>query len=173
MTDPIRELKVRAAILHRRVTASDPSALPRLRLLPEFSRHSLSVLEERAPRVLRRQCLSIVAREFGFGGWSHARAVIGGRAGVSNFGTLLYPARCGGFLNLWYRTYDDAALGWRESGGYLIAYGRQFVVVRAPFIKQLGLDPEDPDWGRIGFDWVRPRDLAARTRLYGELIGRG
>ena len=32
-------------------------------------------------------------------------------------------------------------------------------------MRELGLDPEDPDWERIGHDWVRPQDREAWTRL--------
>jgi hypothetical protein len=34
-----------------------------------------------------------------------------------------------------------------------------------PAIRELGLDPADPDWERIGWDWVRPRDADAWERL--------
>ncbi len=32
-------------------------------------------------------------------------------------------------------------------------------------VRERGLDPDDPDWERIGRDWVRPLDAAARERL--------
>ena len=32
-------------------------------------------------------------------------------------------------------------------------------------MRELGLDPDDPDWARIGNDWVQPRDMAAHRRL--------
>ena len=38
------------------------------------------------------------------------------------------------------------------------------------FIRTMGLDPDDPDWEKIGRDWVRPMDMSARRRLYGKLI---
>jgi hypothetical protein len=38
------------------------------------------------------------------------------------------------------------------------------------YIESLGLDPDDHDWQAIGFDWVRPRDVDARTRLYAKLV---
>ena len=43
-------------------------------------------------------------------------------------------------------------------------------VVDRYFIETLGLDPDDPDWKMIGFDWVRQADVAARTRLYSKLV---
>lgn len=32
-------------------------------------------------------------------------------------------------------------------------------------IRELGLDPDDPDWERIEWDWVRPKDSEAWERL--------
>ena len=171
MIDPIRELTIRAAILHRRLNAGDPLALPRLSILPEFRREPVARLATLAPRVKRRHCLTILARELGFAGWLHAKSVISGADDVSDFGTLLYPKSCG-FLNLWYSSYHDAVTGQRASHGYLLAYRRHFMVVQAPFIEWLGLDPAAAEWRRLGYDWVRPLDVGARTRLYGALIAR-
>jgi hypothetical protein len=169
MTDPIRELKIRAAILQRGIVDRQPTALARLRALPEF-RPSSAHIDVAGNPIRRRHCLAILARELGFNGWPHAKDVISGARNVSDFGTALYPKRCGGHLNLWYRSYDDAATGWRASGGYLLAYRRHYMVVDALFIEMLGLDPNAPDWQRLGRNWVRPLDVSARTRLYGELI---
>lgn len=54
--------------------------------------------------------------------------------------------------------------------GYLLACRRQYLVVDGYFIESLGLDPNDPDWKAIGYDWVRPSDVAARSRLYPKLV---
>lgn len=32
-------------------------------------------------------------------------------------------------------------------------------------VRELGLDPDDPDWVTIGWDWVRPADDEAWRRL--------
>ena len=172
MTDPIRELKIRAAILQRRIVDRQPPALARLRALPEFRASSANHLDLAGTPILRRHCLAILARELGFDGWPHAKDVISGARDVSDFGTVLYPKRCGGHLNLWYRSYDEAAIGRHASGGYLLAYRRHYMVVHSLFIETLGLDPDASDWQRLGRDWVRPLDVGARTRLYGELIAK-
>ena len=172
MTDPIRELKIRAAILQRRIVDRQPSALARLRALPAFRASSANHLDAAGTPILRRHCLAILARELGFSGWPHAKDVISGARDVSDFGTVLYPKRCGGHLNLWYRSYDDVAIGRRASGGYLLAYRRDYMVVHSSFIETLGLDPDTSDWQRLGRDWVRPLYMGARTRLYGELIAK-
>lgn len=170
LSDPIHELKTRAEILQRKLNRLHPSALARLRSLPEFRSCSPAELELAAPEIRRRQCLSLVAIELGFSSWQDARALFSGSRDVSDFGTLLYPKRCGGHLNLWYRDYDAAVVGHRAAGGYLLAFRRDFFVADRPFIETLGLDPDDPAWSRLGFDWVRPLDVNARRSLYGTLI---
>jgi hypothetical protein len=57
-----------------------------------------------------------------------------------------------------------------QNGGYLLAYRWHFFIVEPHFITNLGLDPDDPDWERIGRDWAKPRDPEARERLYAKLI---
>jgi carbonic anhydrase len=47
------------------------------------------------------------------------------------------------------------------------------ILTAAEGVRELGLDPEDPDWARIGWDWVAPRDQEAwdRLRAKRELAG--
>jgi hypothetical protein len=139
--EAIQELKVRAEILHKRL----------------------------GDGYQRKDCLQMIAAEFGFPNWPAAKAAISGDGVVSDFGTLLYPVR-GGHINLWYSRYEDAAPVREARNGYLLAYKRQFLVVDRFFIESLGLDPDDEDWHEIGYDWARPWNVQARTRLYGKLI---
>ncbi|WP_437623688.1 hypothetical protein [Sorangium sp. So ce1151] len=170
MVDPIRELKVRAEILHRRVQAQEPSALQRLRALPELRAASDEALRDAASTVQRKHCLAVVGREVGFSGWQHASRVLQGDEGEVDFGTALYATRCAVHLNHWCASYGEARALRAERGGYLLAYKRHFLVVEGDFIRTLGLDPDDPDWAALGWDWVRPRDAGARQRLYGKLL---
>jgi hypothetical protein len=113
--------------------------------------------------------LGAVARQLGFQNWQHARAVLlGDEAG--DFGTLLYPATCHGHWNIWSASYGEAREIRAAHGGYLLAYRRQFLIVDQHYIESMGLDPDAADWTRIGRDWVRPGDLAARARLYRQLV---
>jgi len=169
--DAIRELKTRAEILHRRIQNNDHRAIGRLRVLPDFRRASYEQLSAATSDIQRRDCLTVIAAELGFSSWPEAKIAISGDSPVADFGTLLYPDhRCDGHLNRWYKSYDEAAADRASSGGSLLAYKRQFVVVDQYFIESLGLDPGDPDWQALGFDWVRPQSLAARSRLYGKLV---
>jgi hypothetical protein len=91
----------------------------------------------------------------------------------SHFDTsLLFPRRSAAFLNLWYRTYEQA----REAldsypDRFLFPYRSQFVVCEASLLKHLEIDTDDPDWARIGHDWVRPADESAWLRLSKRLAG--
>ena len=170
MTEPMRELKVRAELLHRKIQAADVRALARLRVLPEFRRATAESLKALAPTFRRKHCLSVVAAEFGFASWLEMKAVLCGKDQAAGFGTLLCPKRCAAHLNIWCKTYSEAAGIHKGRGGYLLAFRDQYLVVDRYYIESLGLDPDDPDWKALGFDWVRPRDVDARTRLYAKLV---
>lgn len=170
MTDAIQELKIRAEILHRRVQAREPGALERLRALPGLRCAAQQELLTRAGMIQRRHCLAVLAAELGFPNWPLAKRVLAGEGAVSDFGSLLCPARCGGHVNNWFASYSEAASVRESCRGYLLAYRRQFVVVDRHYIESLGQDPEDPDWEALGFDWARPNDVGARSRLYAKLV---
>jgi len=163
--DPVRtlldRLKTEARHLQRAAKRIEPSALVRLRKLPELRGLADDALQQ---TLQRRHCLSVVARELGLSGWSHAVAVLS-RPETEDFGTLLYPPGCSAHWNIWSASYDEARQIRSEHGGYLLPYKHQFVIVDRDFIDTLGLDPEDDDWTRIGRDWPRAADLIARQRL--------
>jgi|CZKU01.1.fsa_nt_gi hypothetical protein len=174
MLDPVRELKVRAQILHHAVKASESAALERLRVLVGFRKADAEALRSAATGIQRKHCLAAVSRELGFASFEHARRVFEGDASEADFGTLLYgTAR--GHLNHWFATYDQAhALHAQTSSAtgrrYLLAYKRHFFVVDRLFIESVGLDPDDADWKEIGWDWARPKSREARRRLYGKFM---
>jgi hypothetical protein len=170
MIDPIRELKIRAEVLHKRVV-EDPRALERLRALPELRKADEPKLRSFAHVAQRKHFLAVVAREAGFSSWEHALRVISGESAESDFGKLLYDTRWGAYLNVWCATYEEAKETHRaHPERYLLAYQRHFFLVERGFVEALGVSPDDEDWDAIGRDWARPRDLAARTRLYGKIL---
>ena len=77
----------------------------------------------------------------------------------------MYVPRMDAILSRWFTTYEEARASLELEGGYLFPYRRQFFVTTSEAIRELGLDPADPDWERIGWDWVRPRDREAWERL--------
>lgn len=166
MVDVISMLKTRARHLHRDIAFGKPEAVARVRLLPELRRLDPADLSS---AIKRRHCLSALARELGFQGWPHALAVLRGRE-AADFGELLYTGTQSPTLNIWSASYAEARDIHARHGGYLLAYRRHFLIVDADYIRALGLEADDPDWDRIGRDWVRPQDPEARERLYGKLI---
>lgn len=166
MVDLIQQHKSEARILHRETRRRVPEALRRGRILKELRESSDDAIAE---NTLRRHCLAVIAREIGFDGWPHALGVITGQRS-DDFGTILYPPRGAAYWNIWSASYHEAKSLREQTGGYLLAYKKHYFIVERYFIESLGLDPEDPDWERIGRDWAPPADLAARSRLYSRLI---
>lgn len=111
--------------------------------------------ESREPKL--RDCLNAVSRDAGFAHWEHARTVLGGDAATgADIGAFWYAPGCAALLNQWFADYDAAsAVHARERGAFLLPYRRQFVVVKAEFIRELGLDPGDASWEAVGRDLAR------------------
>ncbi|WP_428265887.1 hypothetical protein [Haliangium sp.] len=169
MLTPLRELKVQAEILHKRIAAGEPESLERLRALPQLRRADAPALAAMTAAARRKHCLAVVAREHGFSSWEHAHRVLDGDRDERDFGTLLYASSS--MLNHWFADYaearaflDDVPLDGPRR--YLLVYKRHFFVADRHFVALLGMDPDDPDWEAIGWDWARPANPAARERLY-------
>jgi hypothetical protein len=79
--------------------------------------------------------------------------------------SIMYVPRMDAILNRWFTTYEEARASLESEGGYQLPYRSQFFVTTSEGIRELGLDPEDADWARIGWDWVRPSEKAAWERL--------
>ena len=80
-------------------------------------------------------------------------------------GPRMYVASMDAIVSRWFTTYEDARASLEAEGGYLLPYGEQCYVTLREGVRELGLDPDDPDWARIGWDWVRPADPEAWARL--------
>jgi len=77
----------------------------------------------------------------------------------------MYVPRMGAFLNRWFAKYEDARKSLETEGGYLFPFKDQFFVTENEAVRELGLEPNDPDWALIGWDWVKPLDEKALRRL--------
>jgi len=168
MADSIQILKSRARILHKLARKNDYKALQQLVKLKEFKKLTSIEIQE---RLQRRHCLTAIANECGFDGWSHAMHLLGG-GNTGGFGDVLYPPRCGAHSNIWCSTYDEAKEIRDTNDGYLLGYKHQFLVVDEHFMRTLGIDPEDTDLQAMGKDWINPQNPDARKRLYGKIIDR-
>ena len=78
---------------------------------------------------------------------------------------VMYVPRMDAVLNRWFTSYTEARASLEAEGGYLLPYKHQFFVTLSEGIRDLGLDPNDADWERIGWDWVQPKDREAWERL--------
>ncbi|MEQ9703519.1 MAG: hypothetical protein RLO54_37085 [Sandaracinaceae bacterium] len=169
MMDPIEDVRQRARVLHRQAARGEPEALTRLRALPE-----LKALDDEAlaREVRRRHALATLARELGFRGWPGARAALlgGGPSEAHDLGTVMHRDQGGAYFNIWSAHHEEARRIRAEHGGYLLAYRHQFLVVEGAYLEGLGLDPQDPDWDRMGRDWARPADHAAWRRITSAAI---
>lgn len=145
------EGKIQAALLLKSFR-SDQSmqAAKRFQQLPEFS--GLEVVDILQRPIKHKHALAVVAMEHGFHSWSDLKMQI-------NF-------IVGGYLNLWFANYAEAKSHLEASGGFLLPYKKQYFICNANYIKQIGFDPTDPDWEKIGYDWVVPANQAAWQRLY-------
>ena len=162
MVDIILTLKHHARRFHRQLAHGNAMDFDRL------NRHLPRAITEPG-HVRRRDCLAMLARELGFRGWSHLLAVMRDRE-VRDFGKILYPGNCCAHINIWSASHEEARRIRADSAGFLLGYGRQYLIVDRDYIRTLGLDPDDPDWRSLEWDLTGSTDIAARSRLIGRLI---
>ncbi len=79
--------------------------------------------------------------------------------------TSMYVESMDVFVNRWFVKYEQARATLEKEGGYLFPYKSQFFITEREAIRELNLDPDDPDWELIGWDWVKPLDTVAWERL--------
>lgn len=75
--------------------------------------------------------------------------------------------------NHWFATYNEAKDHLTAFQGFLFPFKNQFVVVDGDFLKDLELEPDHPDWAKIGFDWEKPNCMTAFVRLHDLLCKQG
>lgn len=146
----VEECKIQASILLKALRSSDFAAAKRLQILPEFK--SLSQEEILQMDIKRKHALTVIALEKGFQSWSELKCQL--------------PFIRGGFLNQWFKNYEDAKTYLQANGGFLLPYQKQFLVCDSDYITHLGFDAEDKDWQLIRYDWAKPANQKAWQRLY-------
>ena len=104
--------------------------------------------------------------------WDHARTVLGGLAAPGDdFGTLWHAPRTGILLNQWFASYGEVrAVHAQDTGAYLLPYKRQFMLVQADFIAELGVDPQAAQWNALGRDAVAGYGSAAWSELASQRL---
>jgi hypothetical protein len=172
----VRDCKIRASLLLKDLRADDraraAAAAERLRALPYFAPDEPAALLARRDGIQLKHALAVVAAELGYASWTDCKRRLETPA-AERVDTERFFATARGFLNRWFARYDEARASLEFGGGYLFPYRRQFFVCESGFVEALGVDPADPDWERVGRDWVRPRDADAHGRLERKLIALG
>jgi len=150
----VSECKIQASILLKSIRSSDlQKALASakwLQILPEFKQVSCDEIIK--IDVKRKSVLNVIALEKGFDSWSELKCQL--------------PFIRGGFLNQWFKNYDDAKSYLQSNGGFLLPYQKQFFVCDQNYINHLGFNAEDNDWKLINYDWVKPKNKEAWQHLY-------
>jgi hypothetical protein len=174
----LEELKIRARILLKSLRGDDPSralaAAQRLQRLPRWNDFPAPQIIASREQIQLKHALAVIALENEYPSWEALRKALEATKGpprspLEETGDRLYPQNCGGTLNQWFTSYDEARARLDESGGFLFPYRSQFFICEVGHIENLGFAAEDPDWERIGRDWVKPNDLDAWTRLSAKL----
>lgn len=147
----LTEAKIQAAILLKSLHSNEADkAVKRFSRLTEFSDLTTSNLSQQ--KIKYKHALAVIAIENGFRSWTDLKIQI-------NF-------IVGGYLNLWFANYNEAKSILKEKDGFLLPYKNQFFICYANYMKQIGFEPDDPDWEKIGYDWAAPADQTAWQRLY-------
>jgi hypothetical protein len=171
---PLAECRIRASRLLKALHGADAQAAlqaaTRLCTLPALAHLGAAQLLAGRESVQRKHALALIAHEQGYASWAalkqaHESAPVDTRA--------FFRAGGRGFLNRWFSSYAAARASLAEAPGFLFPFGAQFFVCEPGFVRALGVDPEDPDWARIGHDWVQPRDAAAQERLRERFVRAG
>jgi len=175
----LRECKIRASLLLKALRSADReralAAAERFRVLPRFAALAPERIAAWSGEIRRKHALAVVAAELGYRSWVELRdaceAEHPGRP--VNVERLFAGPASDVFLNHWCRTYEEARTVHERADGFLFPYRAHFVVCPPGVLAARGVDPFDPDWRRIGHDWVRPRDQAAFARLTRRLADAG
>jgi Pathogenicity locus len=169
-TPSVRQLQTLAHRLLKDVrtgsSGASQRAARRFRRLRSFEGLSVEDILGLGTRVRLKHALAVIAEEHGFSSWTAMKRVHdAGAVETSADANEVYTPALGFFLNRWFATYDQARWSLESSGGYLFPHREQFFICEREAVRELGLDPDDPDWERVGFDWARPADTAAFARL--------
>jgi hypothetical protein len=145
----IEELKTRARIGLKAVRAGDRTLIERAAKVS--GRKPLEAEEWQL-----RHTLALAAQSVGFHDWDHARIVLAGEARAGDdMGRFWHAPACEVLLNDWYASYAEAAGHLRSARGMtLFPYRRQFVIVGADYVRELGISDRIADAAAQGFDAV-------------------
>jgi hypothetical protein len=145
---PLDEYKTQASLLLKAARLKNPAALQRFKDLPK--------------EIKRKHALAVIAAEQGFISWADLKT----HCEEAAFAAVFEKSMTSAFLNHWFNNYAEAKQQHKITGGFLLPYKKQFFICEANYLKQIGFDPEDPNWQLIDWDWVKPKNKTAREHLY-------
>jgi len=154
--------------LRSETDADAARAAERFRRLRSFAGLTDDELRAEPERVRLKHALTVLALENGHQSWPAFKAAVAAGeppAGGVEPGREWYEDGMAVLLNQWFARYDDARATLAKQGGYLFPYAHQFFICEDEGVRILGLDPDDPDWRRIGHDAAKPADPDAWRRL--------
>ena len=154
----IEEFKIQASILMKKLQSDDSASVEELfKQLPEFKDSDLQTIQK---QVKRKHALRVIAQQNDFDSWDDLKTNC-----AQALANTFVKAYAGGHLNKWFANYNDAKTEQKIHGGFLLPYKHQFFICDADYLAMLGLNPNDPEWSLIEFDWVRPANIKAWQRL--------
>ena len=141
------------------------TAAARFQSLRSFAERTVQDIQAHPGRVRLKHALAVIARENDYPSWRALKHAWEDPQQAES-ATSMYEPGFDVLLNRWFAHYTDAAESLAEQGGFLLPYKSQFLICEDEGIRLLGLDPRDPDWPKIGWNWVQPADREAWQRLH-------
>ena len=146
----------------------------RFRRMGELDMEDDSAVLRRLNAFALDKYLDLIAYEEGHADWATLSKLLHeqDKSLTNSEDTELYILNASEFnLNVWCRNYEEAK-EYLDShrGFYLLQYKGNCFLAQSPYIIDLGLNPADPDWEKIGRDWVQPLDPEAKKRLRQKLL---
>ena len=133
------------------------------RLLKAARQGDIDAIKQLSGQLKRRRALDVAAHELS--GVAYLDLV--SRSGNATIAdpVRFFDRQLSPHWNHWFAQYEETVAHLRLMGGFLFPFRSQFVVIDAHVLRSLDLDPDNPDWCKIGFNWAQPADIAAYARL--------
>ncbi len=153
----LSEAKIQAQILLKNLnsTESELKTVAVAKIDNYLNRIGLTLT---ADKIQLKHCLACIADQYGFDSWANCKFYF-----EQTQLTAFTPR--GGFFNQWFSNYSEAKQILKDSKGYLLPYRQQFFICESGYIEYLSLNPADPNWEKIGYNWVEPQDISAWQEL--------
>jgi hypothetical protein len=174
LTPDVPAYRLAARQLIKQLRADDSevatAAAARFQQLRSFAAKTIQETLAARDQIRLKHALAVIAAEQGQPSWLALKAATETNAQAPHAaevkpGREMYARGLDVLLNRWFARYEDARASRAQQGGWLLPFDKQFFICEAEGIRVLGLDPDDPDWALIGWDWVQPQDRAAWLRL--------